>query len=89
MESNETKVFKSPKGNIILVWYTTVGEPCYCISLKSGGWLTGFYDSVESALVGADFDMDCMQSFYTMQKEVNHFDQGNRPITMEDLKKLL
>ncbi len=51
--------------------------------------MTGIYDSIESALMGAELDLSCDEGFYKLQKEVNHFDKGNRSLTVNDLKPLL
>ena len=75
-------------GESVNVWHPQQGVE-FCVSMTSGGWLTGVYDSVESALMGAELDINAHPDFYKMQKEINHFDKGNRTLTVNDLKPLL
>jgi len=75
-------------GLIVNVWHPMNGSAGFSISLKSGGWLIGSYDSVESALVGAECDLSLTTGFYEMQKRVNHFDREDRLISIEDLNLL-
>lgn len=75
-------------GESVNVWHPQQNDG-FSVSMTSGGWLTGTYDSVESALMGAKLDINLNPSFYKLQKEVNHFDKGNRTLTVNDLKSLL
>lgn len=75
-------------GEPIDVWKGENDEN-YSIHYGGGGWMTGIYDSIESALMGAELDLSCNEDFYDLQKEVNHFDKGNRSLTVNDLKPLL
>ncbi len=75
-------------GDEILVWKSKDGDS-YSISYGGGGWMTGGYDSIESALMGAELDLLGNVDFYDLQKEVNHFDKCNRLLTVNDLKPLL
>lgn len=72
------------EGEKVLVWHPTPESIGFSISLEAGGWLTGVYDSIESALIGAKCDIDCIAEFYEMQKRVNHFDREDRLITVND-----
>lgn len=72
------------EGEKVLVWHPRPDSKGFAISLEAGGWLTGVYDSIESALIGAKCDIDCIAEFYEMQKRVNHFDRGNRFIAVSD-----
>jgi len=72
-------------GLTVIVWHPTKDDVDFSISLKSGGWLVGLYDSVESALVGAECDLRSIPEFYEMQKRVNYFYNENRLISLEDL----
>ena len=76
-------------GTCVLVWHPKPPETSFSISLKSGGWLVGRYDSIESALAGAFLDLYLIEEFYNLQKEINHFDKQNRLITLSDLEDLL
>lgn len=76
-------------GERVSVWHAKENDEGYSIFLCSGGWLVGSYDSVESALMGAELDLKLNSEFYTLQKEINHFDKGNRLITANDLLPLL
>ena len=90
--------YKPPKitehiinGEPVNVWHPEEkksGFDGFSISMASGGWLTGVYDSIESALMGAELDINLNPDFYKLQKEVNHFDNGNRTLTVNDLKPL-
>ncbi|WP_428613828.1 hypothetical protein [Pseudoalteromonas sp.] len=73
-------------GEIVLVWHPKPDDDGYCISLKSGGWLKGTYDSVDSALIGAKFDLELNEGFYLMQERVNHFDKEGRLISISDFE---
>lgn len=72
----------------VSVWHPKDDEKGFVISLTSGGWLSGIYDSVESALKGAEMDLNSNQSFHKMRKEVNYYDKGNRLISIDDLLKI-
>lgn len=72
----------------ISIWHPKKGESGFVISLSSGGWLSGIYDSVESAILGAKYDLLMKHEFYEMQKRVNHYDKENRLITVDDFKGL-
>lgn len=76
-------------GTRVMVWHPKPTETSFSISLKSGGWLVGSYDSVESALAGAFLDLYLVEEFYTLQKEINRFDKQNRLISLSDLEDLL
>lgn len=76
------------KGQPIKVWKSE-DEEGYSISHGFGGWMIGSYDSIESALMGAELDLICNCEFYKLQKEVNYVDEQNRLLTVEDLKPLL
>ena len=71
--------------SIVNVWHPTEYGDGFSISLKHGDWLVGLYDSVESALAGAECDLRTIPEFYEMQKRVNYFDMENRLISLEDL----
>lgn len=75
-------------GEPIEVWKSK-DDDSYSISYGFGGWMVGSYDSIESALMGAELDLLGDVDFYDLQKEVNHFDKGNRLFTVDDLKPLL
>lgn len=72
-------------GETIKVWHPQDNEG-YSIYFGSGGWMTGTYDSVESALIGAECDLKLIPEFYEMQKRVNYFDKENRLITVDDFE---
>lgn len=76
------------KGEPIKVWKSK-DEEGYSISHGGGGWMIGVYDSIESALMGAELDLLNSVDFYDLQREVNHFDKGDRLLTVNDLKPLL
>lgn len=76
------------QGEPVNVWKSK-DDDSYSISYGGGGWMVGSYDSIESALMGAELDLSCNEDFYKLQKEVNHFDKGNRLLTVNDLKPLL
>jgi len=86
MPSKITEVEVS--GNMVNIWHPKKGESGFVISLSSGGWLSGIYDSVESAMLGAEYDLLMKPEFYEMQKRVNHFDKENRLISVDDFKDL-
>jgi len=73
-------------GTIVKVWHPNEKHdvPCFQISIDSGGWLIGSYDSIESAILGANCNLMMNESFYKMQKRVNHDDRENRLIMMDD-----
>lgn len=71
-------------GEKVCVWHPTPDSKGFSVSLETGGWISGSYNSVESALIGAKCDIDCISDFYEMQKRVNHFDRENRLITVND-----
>jgi hypothetical protein len=58
----------------------------YSISYGHGGWMTGTYDSIESAKEGARLCFIDESKVANLSDEINHFDRGNRAITLEDLK---
>lgn len=72
----------------VLVWHPKKHQEGFSISLSSGGWLCGTYDSIESALKGAELDLKLNDSFHKMQKDVNHYDKSDRLISMDDLLKI-
>ncbi len=72
----------------INVWHPKEGESGFAISMSEGGWLTGVFDSVESALMGAKLDLELVSEFYELQKKVNHVNMENRLITVNDLLEL-
>jgi len=72
-------------GSIVNVWHPAEDEVGFSVSLKSGGWMVGLYDSAESALVGAECILRLTPGFYEMQKRVNYFYNENRLISLEDL----
>ena len=75
-------------GEDIKVWHPNKrhDNPCYQISMESGGWLCGAYDSEEAALMGAEQDLKLNPAFYAMQKRVNYYDMENRLITIDDFE---
>lgn len=76
------------KGEPIKVWKSK-DEGGYSISHGGGSWMIGVYDSIESALMGAELELLNSVDFYDLQREVNHFDKGDRLLTVNDLKPLL
>jgi len=76
------------KGEIVEVWHPENNSPGFCISMTSGGWLLGTYDSKSSACLGAECCFIDEQAFVTeLQQKVNHFDKGDRLLTIQDLNK--
>lgn len=75
-------------GENVTVWHPTKESNAYQISMKEGGWLCGAYETIEAALIGAEFDLKLNPKFYELQKSINHFDKGNRNITVKDLEQL-
>ena len=71
-------------GGRIRVYRPKKQDKGYQIAIASGGWLKGLYDSIESALLGAKYDLMLNEDFYEMQKRVNHFDREDRLITVND-----
>lgn len=71
-------------GGRIRVYHPKKQGKGYQIAIASGGWLKGLYDSIESALLGAKYDLMLNDDFYEMQKQVNHFDREDRLITVND-----
>lgn len=88
MKMRDTITEHTVKGEPIKVWRSE-DEDGYSISYGLGGWMTGIYDSIESALMGAELDLLGDVDFYKLQKEVNHIDKQNRLLTVKDLKPLL
>jgi hypothetical protein len=76
-------------GDMINVWHPKGDETSYSISFGGGGWMVGSYDSIESALMGAELDLLGDVDFYDLQQRVNHFDKEDRLITVKDLQPLL
>lgn len=77
---------KIEKYGEIQIWSPQEGESGFCISMVGGGWLPGVFDSVESALKGSELIMiDEFRFVKEIQEPTNHFDKGNREITIEDL----
>jgi hypothetical protein len=71
--------------DVVNVWHPSKGDEGFCIAMKSGGWLPGVYDSVESATKGAERCFDDESKFVAeIQKPINHFDKENRMITLSD-----
>lgn len=68
----------------IKVWHPKNNESGFSISMASGGWLVGSFNSVESAIKGAEHNLKLTPSFFEMQKRVNHVNQENRLIVLED-----
>lgn len=58
----------------------------FSISHGHGGWMTGTYDSIESAKEGFRLCMIDESKVSKLSKKVNHYDKGNRAITLDDLK---
>lgn len=73
-------------GDSVRVYHPKKSEKGYQIAVASGGWLKGLYDSIESALLGAKYDLMLNEDFYEMQKRVNHFDREDRLITVKDFE---
>lgn len=75
-------------GVLVKVWHPNkkYDDPCYQISLDSGGWLCGSYETIDAALLGAKHDLMLNEDFYNLQKKINHFDKENRLITVNDFK---
>lgn len=70
-----------------LVWHPKNGEEGYSISFVGGGWMPGSYDSIESALKGFDCCIIDESRFVTeIQQPINHFNKGDRLITVSDMK---
>lgn len=76
------------KGVGVILWLPEDLNQGISVSLKSGGWLVGSFDSVPSALKGAEYDLDLNEAYYALQKKINHVDQENRLITIDDLASL-
>ena len=70
----------------IKVWHPEKDRTGYLISHDQYGWLRGAYDSVQSALAGAELDIAMNPAFYEMQDRVNNVSRENRFITIDDLK---
>lgn len=71
-----------------MVWHPESVGQGFSISMADGGWLEGSYDSIESALKGAEQALKLTPKFLEMQKRVNHVNQENRLITLSDFKHL-
>jgi hypothetical protein len=76
------------KGSEIRVWHPNKDAEGYSISSASGGWMCGLYETLESALLGASYDMECNEDFYEMQERVNSVYKENRLITIKDIMEL-
>mgnify|MGYP006148668125 CR=1 FL=1 len=72
-------------GEKIKVWHPETIGAGFCISMGTGGWLDGSFDSIESALKGAEHNLKLTAVFFEIQKKINHVDQENRLITLNDL----
>lgn len=75
-------------GSKIKLWHPNKDSEGYSISFASGGWMCGLYATVEAALLGASYDLECSEEFYKMQERVNSVYKENRLITIEDVMNL-
>jgi hypothetical protein len=69
-------------GSNIKLWHPNKDSEGYSISLASGGWMCGLYATLEAALLGASYDLECSEEFYNMQDKVNSVYKENRLITI-------
>ena len=83
-EANMKQTVKKVLGVDVLMWHPDCDSEGYSISLKDGGWLKGIYDSIDSAILGAERDLNFDNEFYIMQERVNNFKKENRLITVKD-----
>ena len=71
------------------LWYSPEDDELdyagYSIS-DSGGWLSGTYDSKESAIAGFKFLIKNGYDITDTLRDVNNYTKGNRAITLEDIK---
>ena len=72
-------------GSNIKLWHPNKDSEGYFISLASGCWMCGLYATLEAALLGASYDLECSEEFYKMQERVNSVYKENRLITIEDI----
>lgn len=70
----------------VVVWYPDNECEGYQVSYIGGGWLPGIYDSVETAVKASEMIfVDESRFIEEIQKPINHFDKGNRLITVDNL----
>ena len=70
-----------------IVWHPTKQCSSFSLSFGGGGWMPGNYDSVSSALRGAECcQLDESRFIREIQQRVNHFKIGDRDITIDDMK---
>ncbi len=75
-------------GSKIKLWHPNKNSGGYSISFESGGWMCGLYATLEAALLGAIYDLECSEEFYKMQERVNSVYKENRLINIEDIMNL-
>jgi len=82
--SNQTR--HTVNGSHYVVWHPPKDCASYSLSYDGGGWMPGSYDSVASALRGAECCMINESKFVSdIQSNVNHFEKGNRDLSLSDM----
>ena len=77
---------KTEKHGEVIVHFPSKNSEGFSISYIHGGWMPGIYDSVESAIRGAECCFKDESLFVkTIKDPINHYDKGNRLITLSDM----
>ena len=78
------------EGDKYNIWHPAKNDHGFCISFFAGGWMPGTYDSMDSAKLGIKACNINEHKFVTeIQQPINHFDKGNRGISIDDINEWL